>query len=272
MGVVDVSRLINAFYKTSMKYSYDKAKAEPIKTQETSDYFKSFIFKEVFIIKNWLLHKHGIAIGDKVSFTDYLVKLCASCNEWWSIKIEGKKFLIDKILTVYDLDEIESIECLSVDELIKLKTVADNNRKAFLDLLENGLNASEILELENKRMLEDIASAGISLALEASTDEELVTLRDIIDLYNKDKTLFWRLVKDPDHLIEKHGFQEAKERIEKISQRNQNYRNGPDYEAGNTDSDDDSYDEAGYSSPEYHYHSDDSQNACDCSGKSEDYD
>lgn len=272
MGVVDVSRLINAFYKTSMKYSYDKAKAEPIKTQETSDYFKSFIFKEVFIIKNWLLHKHGIAIGDKVSFADYLVKLCASCNEWWGINIEGRNFLIDKILTAYDLDEIEGIECLSVDELIKLETIADNNREAFLDLLREEINASEILELENKRMLEDIASDGISLALKASTDEELVTLRDIIDLYNKDKTLFWCLVKDPDHLIGKHGFQEAKERIEKISQRNQNYRNDSDYEAGNTDPDYDSYDEAGYSSPGYHYHSDDSQNACDCSGKSEDYD
>lgn len=180
--------------------------------------------------------------------------------------------LLDTIAELkIDITSILHILCELKDNINPKKELKEFlDYSEISDLLEAGLDIQEIFELDqnssyNNNHLQIMATNGIELARISEWP-----LSEILELYNNNTTLFWRLVNDDDsqhglHLIEKHGFEGAIELIEAASNKRQAYRKVEGYEPGESDPEEDSYDEAGYSSPNYHYHSDDSQNPCDCS-------
>lgn len=156
----------------------------------------------------------------------------------------------------FELDKIDGIENLSLKDLDNLIKAGEDNSGKILILLDKNLDISKILELYNQGVIKTIAKDGVRL----TQLESVCGLEEIIEIYNKDKTLYKRLVKDPDELIEKYGFEGAKEQIEEASNRHQERWECPGYEPGDSYGEEDSYDEACYVSPLYRYSSDDSQN------------
>ena len=152
----------------------------------------------------------------------------------------------------YDMGAILHLFCQFGGK--EVKSFLANHQEHITNLLEEGLDISTVFDLYDNDVIETIATDGIRLANLEDTDD----LEEIIDMCIKDRTLYDRLVNDPADLIEKYGYEDAKERISSASNYNQERKEASDYEPGNSDFEANSYDEAGYSSSEYN---------SDCSGE-----
>lgn len=246
---VQASRWQHGSYDTLFPYKYDKADGEFNK-----DLLDNFIKREASIFKKWLNLKN-INISNRVTYLDSILNvLIDACKQWYKINLETEPLARSLLANEFSI-ELSVLENLSYAEITSLRcSLRDiENLDNLLD--KNEISISEIIKFNNKGILEEMVTNGITMTTYKND------LEDIAWLYINNKDIYHILLE----CEEKRSILEEEDVSDIVNDLETRVTKNYDEQAIYPYTYENAFDEAGYC-PNYHYHSDDSQNPCDCSG------